>query len=384
MDAVSKFSTTPVHIYRDPYSPALFFFFSFFSFSMQCQHSTPHIDPLPISSYIDLLPAPSRIEFTPCILLYRICSPHFLPSICSPFSPIDLLHPMASSCSEIGDSGEKTHGKHSSSDRSSSEMEIDTLSSGPTEDPELRRLLFLTRLGDYAGRFYNCLRMTATDLGEAWPGSIVQLTNALSTIGAKGDHHVLDLLEKCVSTLQKDGLDADMDMAMVAIPVYAERNAACHSRVGDSEVDNDARARSRVICEDISELSQILPDSQVGNLEVWRRLLYFYRDSHDWRPLGAWTQEYAREQNCPPELRRLGEDFARRAFQDGFFRDDLEPLFRKREDWRPSTPYPSRRNAARSDPIPYLPQKRKAVWPPGFDERPPKRRRGMCQPGVLR
>jgi hypothetical protein len=63
--------------------------------------------------------------------------------------------------------------------------------------------------------------------------------------GRKGE--TLDTLGECLNILRHDGFAVDMEMATVAIHVYARRNLVCHAKVGSADI-----AHHRLLDKEIS------------------------------------------------------------------------------------------------------------------------------------
>lgn len=57
-----------------------------------------------------------------------------------------------------------------------------------------------------------------------------------SNDSSNGRKKWIRLLEGCVSYLQEQGLDIDVDLAKLAILVYSKRNLVCHARIGDPAI----------------------------------------------------------------------------------------------------------------------------------------------------
>ncbi|KAE8364682.1 hypothetical protein BDV27DRAFT_157630 [Aspergillus caelatus] len=124
------------------------------------------------------------------------------------------------------------------------------------------QLEFLCRVGDYAGRLWNCLRKAADASNLSLPDRVGTFHDNLTRVdGQYGAGDDTETLVGCVNYLRSKGLDVDVPMARLAIAIYTERNTA--------------------IDRDIGRLPQILPEDQTANREILERLMHFYGDSAD-------------------------------------------------------------------------------------------------------
>ncbi|KAL2867488.1 uncharacterized protein BJX67DRAFT_380838 [Aspergillus lucknowensis] len=156
-------------------------------------------------------------------------------------------------------------------------------------------LEFLVLLGDYAGRMWKCLRGAAADLKLDLPDRVGDLRHDIRCEHNEDDPWTTDI-KLCVKHLSDAGLEANFEMARLAIDIYAARNEACHSKVGDRSIAHDPRQLERAIAEDVTKLGDTLPDGLMEHREDLVKLMHFFRDS------GAWLAEQSDREESHRQL----------------------------------------------------------------------------------
>ncbi|KAL2856908.1 hypothetical protein BJX68DRAFT_263439 [Aspergillus pseudodeflectus] len=140
---------------------------------------------------------------------------------------------------------------------------------------------FLILLGDYAGRLWKCLRKSAVILDLNLPDRVGTLRDFL-----RDDRDMDGLwtlaLQHCVDHMREEGCQVTLEMARLAIDIYAARNEACHAKIGDPSIAHDRRLLGRTIDENVRELRRILPERLKDSRKDLEALMNFYRDSRDW------------------------------------------------------------------------------------------------------
>ncbi|KAJ9298907.1 hypothetical protein DTO271G3_3149 [Paecilomyces variotii] len=106
------------------------------------------------------------------------------------------------------------------------------------------------------------------------------LEQEASTRSSGGDN-VLETLDATIKILCSRGLKLDLDMVKTAIFAYETRNLLCHSETGNSQVAGDLDRLSSLIDRDQLNLPDALPDDEAEQLDTWRKMLDFYRDSEE-------------------------------------------------------------------------------------------------------
>jgi hypothetical protein len=188
--------------------------------------------------------------------------------------------------------------------------------------------------------------------------------------GNKGPAH--DLLRECIRVLTDDLLDIDAAKGELAVHTYAERTRAFHA--GSWNPKLEASHAETLMEADRKELQRLLSNDQ-NSERMWVSILDFCKNSADWQGPLEQLRSLGRLKNGMLGLRNVSKEVRKTAFERGFFLGQLKPLFREQEDrLKPNTPY-RRRDAARSDPIPYRPHKREASEPPNDEGRLFKRRK---------
>ncbi|TPR06188.1 Beta-lactamase family protein [Aspergillus niger] len=217
-----------------------------------------------------------------------------------------------------------------------------------------RRLSFLLEYGDYAARVWNCLLKASRALKSPIYKSVVQfrdnLTQELKDSSDETKKRIR-LVERCVVYLINQGLDIDLEMVKLAILVYSKRNITCHARIG--EISNSAALR-REIERANRRLPEVLPSDQSRNYSAWQRILAFYGSSQDFINLNpalglAVSCPSPTSEACPPT--------------HGAAINERIPVTS-----RPVLGQTRTRHSV-SDPLPYIPRKRRAVGSPDSDER---------------
>jgi hypothetical protein len=140
---------------------------------------------------------------------------------------------------------------------------------------------FLILLGDYAGRLWKCLRKSAVILDLDLPDRVGTLRDFLRDDRDMDGLWTLDL-QHCVDYMREEGCQVTLEMARLAIDIYAARNEACHAKIGDPSIAHDRRLLGRTIDENIRELRRILPGRLKDSRKDLEALMNFYRDSRDW------------------------------------------------------------------------------------------------------
>jgi hypothetical protein len=160
-------------------------------------------------------------------------------------------------------------------------------------------------------------------------------------------------------------------MGELAVHTYAERNRAFHA---GSYSKLEASHAETLMKADREELQRFLPNDRKSKRR-WVRILDFCKNSADWQGPLERLRSLSRLKDGMLGLRNESKGVQKAAFERGLFQDQLKPLFREQEDrLKPNTPY-RRRDAARSDPIPYRPHKRVASEPLNDEGRLFKRRK---------
>ncbi|PWY96165.1 hypothetical protein BO94DRAFT_454209, partial [Aspergillus sclerotioniger CBS 115572] len=139
------------------------------------------------------------------------------------------------------------------------------------------------------------------------------------------------ILDGCLTCLQEQGLDIDVDMAKLAILVYSKRNL-CHARVGDPAQPAKLRKATE---QDKNQLPEVLPEEQFRNYNTWERILAIYGDSQgliSLRP-GSRSDTVLPE----PDLRLLPEDARRDAFKNKVSDDRIDATFQSINERIPVT-----------------------------------------------
>ncbi|KAJ9218820.1 hypothetical protein DTO169C6_8837 [Paecilomyces variotii] len=118
------------------------------------------------------------------------------------------------------------------------------------------------------------------------------LNEEVSACSSGGDNKVLETLDATIKILRSRGLKLDLDMVKTAIFAYKTRNLLCHSETGNSQVAGDLDRLSSLIDRDQLDLPDALPDDDAEQLDTWRKMLDFYRDSEEIdnmrRPAPCW------------------------------------------------------------------------------------------------
>ncbi|PYH93824.1 hypothetical protein BO71DRAFT_430555 [Aspergillus ellipticus CBS 707.79] len=125
--------------------------------------------------------------------------------------------------------------------------ESNDVSLDPVE--QVKRHQFLLELGDYLGRVWNCLVKASKAKRTEITSRVVKLPDKLteeSRDSSKGDKPKANALDGCVRYLQDKGFDIDFDMAKIAI-------------LGIEEVAKKLAAMEKEIAHANTRLPQILP-----------------------------------------------------------------------------------------------------------------------------
>ncbi|KAJ5203777.1 uncharacterized protein N7498_004656 [Penicillium cinerascens] len=232
-----------------------------------------------------------------------------------------------------------------------------------------RQLRFHLQFGDYAGRIWNCLRSASRLASKPLPDSLRTVTERLESPALDGGQ-TLKTLRECIEILKGGGVqvDVNVEMAKVAIGMYATRNLLCH-------VDN--KTRKKASKEDLDALVGLLPDEQKPNREHWQGIV------GQWEAAGEWladarcrTASQSRFlSNAPSGEPEEKEEF-KQAVMDGLFHESIDRLYDGGAR-RPHIPRRTRQSAG-SDPVPYVPCKRETTLSPPLSpsakrKRPSKR-----------
>ncbi|KAJ9245197.1 hypothetical protein DTO271D3_8865 [Paecilomyces variotii] len=108
---------------------------------------------------------------------------------------------------------------------------------------------------------------------------VAEFLNEEASACSSGGDKVLETLDATIEILRSRGLKLDLDMVKTAIFAYNTRNLLCHSETGNSQVADDLDRLSSLIDRDQLDLPDALPDDEAEQLDTWRKLLDFYRDS---------------------------------------------------------------------------------------------------------
>ena len=104
----------------------------------------------------------------------------------------------------------------------------------PTDEPEssatkeLRVLKHHCRLGDYAGRFFNYLKLHNTD--APLPKLATELVELWGEVDS--DRPMAQAIEEITYRIRNQGGDIDSAMAKFAVQAYAARNQVCYGEAG--------------------------------------------------------------------------------------------------------------------------------------------------------
>lgn len=196
--------------------------------------------------------------------------------------------------------------------------------------------------------------------------SVVQfrdkLTQGESNDSSSGRQYWIRLLERCVEYLREQGLDIDLDMAKLAILVYSKRDLLCRARIGDVPASTSAALR-REIEQANNHLPEVLSRDQSRSYSTRQRIRAFYGSPQDMKysRLGAESAPVLPEPDC----RHLPRDAQRRAFQNRVFADRVDATFQTINERIPVTFRPircqTRTKRSVSDPLEYVPRKRRAL-----------------------
>lgn len=148
---------------------------------------------------------------------------------------------------------------------------------------ELRQIRYWHLLGDYAGRFWKSLRKAARAINQKLPDSVVVMRENLVVEGHTGPGPWTETIDGCLKYLRQDGYTVDLDMARLAIDIYADRNLTCHSKVGSREIARNRPARDRAFDEDLAKLDDLLGGKRVSDRKTLRQLMLFYQDTQTGR-----------------------------------------------------------------------------------------------------
>ncbi|KAH6669843.1 hypothetical protein B0J14DRAFT_671481 [Halenospora varia] len=152
----------------------------------------------------------------------------------------------------------------------------------PTDEPESSVTKELTvlkhhcRLGDYAGRVFNDLKLHNTD--APLPKLATELVELLGEEDSDGPMALA--IDDITYRIRNQGGDIDSAMAKFAVQAYAARNHVCHGEAGHLVIAEKWDDLAQRISLDLEALPEILPEGQIQQLETWRRILCYYRDRY--------------------------------------------------------------------------------------------------------
>ncbi|KAH9206376.1 hypothetical protein DL95DRAFT_416592 [Leptodontidium sp. 2 PMI_412] len=139
------------------------------------------------------------------------------------------------------------------------------------------------RLGDYAGKIFNNLKHVVISLGLAQPGDsgtwaeAIRLGDNASTPWLRSLKISFEASAKCLS--EKHGLS--IEASRLTVDEYAERNHFFHSEAGHLKAARCWASLGSVIAKDLQDLPSFLPPSMIGDAEIYREIIMYYRDRVD-------------------------------------------------------------------------------------------------------
>lgn len=159
------------------------------------------------------------------------------------------------------------------------------------EDNSLFR--FHAQYGDYAAYLCNILKeFRESSIIQSQPWTIVvgaidkeeaalDAWTASNQSSPRPDCLYLEALKSLVDQLVRDGeTSLDMDLALAAIRFYARRNYICHGRLFDLFKSENFAGLANYIDLDDKRLEELLPDEEKPQVDKYRRMINFYKDSH--------------------------------------------------------------------------------------------------------
>jgi hypothetical protein len=208
----------------------------------------------------------------------------------------------------------------------------------PTDEPESSATKELTvlkhhcRLGDYAGRVFNDLKLYNTD--APLPKLATELVELLEEEDSDGPMALA--MEYITYRIRNQGGDIDSAMAKFAVQAYAARNQVCHGEAGHLVIAEKWDDLAQRISLDLEALPEILPEGQIQQLETWRRILCYYRDRYIVQDSNGKWQKREEESlvqlpdtvSTPgdPPIHDLPPLVAKYRFEKGHFRADPVPF----------------------------------------------------------
>ncbi|OJJ38140.1 hypothetical protein ASPWEDRAFT_734279 [Aspergillus wentii DTO 134E9] len=231
------------------------------------------------------------------------------------------------------------------------------------EYDKVSHLQFYAAYGDYAGCVFNHLKKVAKeDVGTSLPEKVGLLRQKLlcdSDVTSVKEGPVANTVRECIRILQERKFDINLQMACLAIDIYAKRNEFCHAEVGRVNAAKDHSRWTGLIKTDIDNLPGTLPDSYV-TYGAKEREKTSTRDR-------AWAhlQRHRKPERAEPYLYGLAEDQQRRAFDLGDFGERAYAIARTNADWKPKTVYPipgtGDRKRPISDPTAYISKRQRVI-----------------------
>ncbi|KAL3424174.1 hypothetical protein PVAG01_03455 [Phlyctema vagabunda] len=144
----------------------------------------------------------------------------------------------------------------------------------PSATKELKVLKQYCRLGDYAGRVFNDLKLYNVD------APLPKLATDLAKLLGAEDHGgpMAIAIEGATCRIRNQGVGIDPVMAKFAVRAYAARNQVCHGEAGHLVVEKNWDALAHRVSSDLEALPELLPEDQIQHLTTWRQILHYYRD----------------------------------------------------------------------------------------------------------
>ncbi|KAK2754866.1 hypothetical protein FQN54_006759 [Arachnomyces sp. PD_36] len=212
---------------------------------------------------------------------------------------------------------------------------------------------YYAKLGDYAGRVVDWV---GKETPNGLPRPVLKLKNKLEkelSGPQRGGGELCEKLNNAIENLSSIGLSVDFGMVRLAIKTYSERNELLHSRLGSREVADDLGKMAQIVEKDLQDLPSILPDDQIKNLDLWRKILAFYPSSQE--QLIREERQMMIRTHLPDDVRQLAPS-DRTNTNDGKFRQATE---QQTENAKNRPQHPSDPTSEHS-----TPQKRKASMSP--------------------